>query len=340
MILANTVNGNPLDATMYPLRLVGPGLTGGQKVSQIASIELIGLPWLLTLSGWDTQGLFRPDFETAAAANPGTWIQDASNTWSGTPLWRLVALVDDDDPTTFNNDIATAGYTVKITATDGYFQTFASADVANNGNMIIANILNGNPLDVTMYPLRLVGPGLTGGQKVSQIASIELIGLPLGYSLNLAGFDAYTMFQPEFEDGAECHPVSWTDGSGNVWSGIPLWYLVGYVDDNIQHGAGAFNDALAAAGYTVKVKSVGDTSTYERSFSSATVARNNNIIVANKMNGADLAADKYPLYLIGSGLAAGADKVKQITDIELVGLPWGLTLSGARDQYLPFDLYQ
>ena len=50
-----------------------------------------------------------------------------------------------------------------------------------------------------------------------------------------------------------CHGVStYTDSSG-TWGGLPLWRLVGYVDDQNVHGVGAFNDALAADGYTIQV---------------------------------------------------------------------------------------
>jgi uncharacterized repeat protein (TIGR02543 family) len=158
------------------------------------------------------------------------------------------------------------------------------------------------------------------------------------WQLELKGADTYIMSQNEFENGATCseggHGVSYTDGSGNVYTGMPLWLLCGWVDDGVQHGTGAFNDALAAAGYSVNV-SASDGFSY--AFASATVARNNDIIVANTMNGAPLPESKYPLALVGSALTSNKQKVSKIAKIELMGLPtietWSLELDGA-DSYI------
>lgn len=138
------------------------------------------------------------------------------------------------------------------------------------------------------------------------------------WPLTLTGADTYVMEQSEFEDGADpaCHGTDWVDGA-DTWSGIPLWLLVGYVDDSVQHGEGAFNDDKAAAGYEVKVIAFDG---YSKTFSSADVARNDDMIIANELNGAELPADRYPLRLVGPGLTSG-QKVSMIVEIELVGLP-------------------
>ena len=62
------------------------------------------------------------------------------------------------------------------------------------------------------------------------------------------------MDKATFEAGAApgCHGKNWTDAQGHVWSGIPLWYLVGYVDDADTMGH-VYNDALADQGYEVHV---------------------------------------------------------------------------------------
>jgi hypothetical protein len=60
----------------------------------------------------------------------------------------------------------------------------------------------------------------------------------------------------------------------------------------VVHGAGSYNDALADAGYNIKVSAIDD---FSFTFDSATVKRNNNIIVANKLNDLPLPEDKYPL---------------------------------------------
>lgn len=142
------------------------------------------------------------------------------------------------------------------------------------------------------------------------------------WPLTLEGASIYAMGQAEFEAGAGCHEASWVDGE-NTWSGIPLWLLVGYVDDGIQHGEGAFNDGLAAAGYDVRVVAFDG---YSKVFASADVARNNDMIIANKLNGVELDSDYYPLRLVGPGLTGG-QKVSQVVRIELENLPEAPELS-------------
>jgi hypothetical protein len=137
------------------------------------------------------------------------------------------------------------------------------------------------------------------------------------WPLTLTGANTHVMDQAEFESGVQCHgAVEWVDGA-NTWSGLPLWLLVGYVDDDVQHGAGAFNDTLAAIGYEIKVIAHDG---YNVSLSSFDVARNDNIIVANRLNGLELPDDYYPLRLVGPGLSGG-QKVSIIKEIELLNLP-------------------
>jgi len=150
------------------------------------------------------------------------------------------------------------------------------------------------------------------------IYSSEEPPVPETWSLTLSGADTYVMDQTEFEAGADCHEATWVDGT-NTWSGIPLWRLVGWVDDDVQHGADAFNDGLAAAGYDVAIMA---SDGYSKTFASADVARNDNMIVANKLNGEDLPEDRYPLRLVGPGLTGG-QKVGMITEIQLLNLPKG-----------------
>jgi hypothetical protein len=141
---------------------------------------------------------------------------------------------------------------------------------------------------------------------------------PEPWNLTLTGADTYVMTQTEFEAGAACHEATWVDDT-NTWSGIPLWRLVGYVDDDVQHEAGAFNDGFAAAGYDITIIA---SDGYSKTFASADVARNDNMIVANKLNGEDLPEDRYPLRLVGPDLA-GSQKIGMITTIQLLNLPKG-----------------
>jgi DMSO/TMAO reductase YedYZ molybdopterin-dependent catalytic subunit len=242
--------------------------------------------------------------------------------------------VDDDvqhGEGAFNDQLAAMGYDIKVNASDGYSYTFTSAEVARNADIIVANTLNGEPLPADKYPLKIVGPGLFGGQKVALITSIELLNLPTieEWEVDLVGMGNYLMTQTEFEEGVDCHGATWVDGS-DTWCGLPLWLLCGWVDDDIQHGEGAFNDDMAAAGYDVVVTADDG---YSWTFSSVDVAHNDDMIIANTLNGAPLPEDRYPLRLVGPDLS-GKQKVSQIVEIRLV-IPWELELAGASDYTMP-----
>jgi hypothetical protein len=285
--------------------------------------------WEVALSGARDDSLTQSWFENGLACHDNfTYDDGAGNVWSGLPLWYVVGLVDDDNihgPNSYNDELAAAGYNIKVVAADGYSYIFESADVARNDHLILANILNGAALPESKYPLKLVSPDFpNGGPSVAQIASIELTNLPTGqtppptppagdplptvaqWPLQLRGALSEDMTKSSFLAGVNCHEeATYTDDSGNVWSGLPLWMLVSRVDDSNIHGEGCFNEGLAALGYDVKVWAADG---YSYTFSSAAVARNNNILVANKFNGAELPAVDplnaskpwFPLKLVGS----------------------------------------
>ena len=90
--------------------------------------------------------------------------------------------------------------------------------------------------------------------------------------------------------------AQWTDSNNDVWSGIPLWYLTGWVDDRQPH---RYDANQATAGYTILVKAKDG---YNKEFSSKDVAWSNDYIIANKCNGQPL-TDSWPLRLVGKGVA-------------------------------------
>lgn len=330
-IVANKINGEPLSESSYPLRLVGSALTSGaQRVSKIASINLHNIPeidtWTLELSGAYDYTMAQAEFDSAmycTSIDHGIVYTDTNDdVWEGLPLWLLVGWVDDDvdhGPDAFNDELAALGYQVKVIADDGYSYTFDIADVARNDNIIVASTVNGEPLLEDSYPLRLVGSFLvSGGQKVKQIAKIELLNLPTvppDWELELSGAITTTLTAADFQAEAAANPASWVHpDSGDEYSGVALWRLAGMVDDEDPN---TFNDALAALGYQVESIAADD---YSRSVDSALIARNDDIIVANQMNGEPLPDDEYPLRLVGDGLSSG-QMVSMIVKIELLDLP-------------------
>lgn len=194
-ILANELNGAPLPAEKYPLKLVSPDFeVGGPSVSQVVRIELQSTTpthpvpdvaeWPIQLHGALSDNLTQAEFE-AGVLSGGLTCTDNTGTWAGLALWRLVGLVDDDDPETFNIDLAAEGYSIKVSAPD-YYYVFDSATVAGNDDIIAANSLDGQPLPLTdptnpsklWYPVKLVGSGLHSGDRVGGVVMIELLNLP------------------------------------------------------------------------------------------------------------------------------------------------------------------
>jgi uncharacterized repeat protein (TIGR02543 family) len=253
----------------------------------------------------------------------------------------------------FNDDLATQGYEVNVISSDGWSATFNSADIARNGDYIVANTLNGESLPMLTeegklcWPLQLKGAAVDSGDLVGGIASIELSGFPeppTGWTLEMAGEVGDVITQAEFEDGLACtssgHYIEWTDNAGNVWSGVPLWVLLGTVDDIEDGSHWTYNDDVAADGYSVKVIA-GDG--FTKTFTSTVLARNNNYIVANQINSMHLTETdpNYPLRLVGSGVtkldgSLGGSAVGNIVKIQIPELEtpaaeegsWNLALAG------------
>ena len=194
--------------------------------------------------------------------------------------------------------------------------------MSHNDGFIVANTLNGSALSGSNGHLKLVGPATTSnGQRVGNITTIRLEGLPSypagAYSLTLKGRISDVITQPELEEWIAHHQSTYTDGTSNVYTGIPLWRLMGWVDDRIPHGSNGFNDSAASAGYKVIVKA-GDG--YSKEFTSAAIGKNDNYILANVMNGAALPTTgshpPWPLRLVGSS-ATGGNSVGNVVEIEL-----------------------
>ncbi len=141
--------------------------------------------------------------------------------------------------------------------------------------------------------------------------------LPGEWQLKLDGKISDIIPQGEFEYSAGCHNATYTDANGNVYTGIPLWRLMGWVDDRIPHGPDGFNDAAAITGYKVIIKA-GDG--YTKEFTSQQIGKNDNFIIANTMNGAPLPTDgshpPFPLRLVGSG-PTGGNSVGNVVEIQL-----------------------
>ncbi len=121
-----------------------------------------------------------------------------------------------------------------------------------------------------------------------------------------------------------CHGATWQDENGQTWVGVPLWLLVGEVDDSDSHTENAYNHDLAAAGYSIDI--IGKDG-YKVTLNSQTLKENNDILVANMVNDGELPEQYFPLRLVGSGLQNG-QMVGQIASI-IVNVPAAATPTSA-----------
>jgi DMSO/TMAO reductase YedYZ molybdopterin-dependent catalytic subunit len=185
-LLAYEVDGQPLDAKEDGnLRVVivsgePKQVTDGHwSVKWVTKLEIksLGKEWSLHLEGAINELMDRATFESGASPNCHglTWKDDKAQEWVGIPLYLLVGRVDDDikhEGPAFNDEAAAAGYTVDVVASDGYTVSFDSARIARNKNMLVAHLVNGNPLPDKYFPLRLVGSDLQKNEMVGMIEKI------------------------------------------------------------------------------------------------------------------------------------------------------------------------
>ena len=154
--------------------------------------------------------------------------------------------------------------------------------------------------------IALMAIGIAGYKKVEEIPTTET-----AWSLKLTGATTETMTQEEFEGVAD--RIEFNIKEIGVYSGIPLWRLCGQVDDEVQQGEGAFNNELAVKGYGVTILA---TDGYSITLSSKTIARKDDIILANKLNGQSLSQSESPLRLVGTELRS-SQMVRNVVEIHL-----------------------
>ena len=135
------------------------------------------------------------------------------------------------------------------------------------------------------------------------VERIEVLGEYEPYMLTLTGTTTRIFDRGELEAGigCPCHTATVTStskGETSSYSGLPLWRLIGYVDDGVYPSAelgihyndGDFNDALAAGDYAITLVAADG---YVQTVLSSWIAGDDRFIVAFKRDGSflDPAAD-------------------------------------------------
>jgi DMSO/TMAO reductase YedYZ molybdopterin-dependent catalytic subunit len=236
--------------------------------------------------------------------------------YTGVALKDLVAALGEFDESMGVNVVAEDGYGITFSyeqVTNGAFIAYepSTGDEIKSPDpvtVILAYARDGEALDPKQDgTLRLVIVSATNNQvtdghwSVKWVNRLEIKSLGQEWTLHLEGAIAEEMDRGTFESGAapNCHTATWTDDHAQRWAGIPLWLLVGRVDDEVKHNGPAFNDALADAGYMVDVIAADG---YTVSFDSVRIKRNDQIIVAFQVNDNPLPEQYFPMRLVGDDL--------------------------------------
>jgi hypothetical protein len=213
---------------------------------------------------------------------------------------------------------------VAVTAEDGYSMTFSYDQVMNGtftaydpatGNempthdpftAIIAYEHNGQLLNATdegVLRLAVVSAKnnevVDGHWSVKWVTKVEVKTVGQSWTLDLAGAISSPVTRDSYQScsSPSCHGTNWQDANGQNWVGVPLWLLMGEVDDGDSHSDAAYNKLLANAGYTVEIVSTDGTTI---TLNSQAIKQDNQILVANLVNDGELPEQYYPLRLVGS----------------------------------------
>ena len=275
-------------------------------------LEIVGPSGSKSLSLEDLQKLDVIEGEAGFKSSTGKITPPLPH--RGISLKTLAELLGPLDPGMGVNVVAKDGYAITFSydqLTKGTFTAYDSAtgdELKSPGDLtaVLAFERDGKPLpedsDGTLRVV-IISPKrdqVTDGHwSVKWVNKLEVKPLVADWTLALNGGIQATIDRATFESCVGCHKATWTDDKAQVWTGVPLWLLMGYADDEVKHQGPAFNEELAKAGYKVEVVAKDG---YKASFDSAPLARQNDVLVASLVNDNPLPEQYFPL-AVGRRLA-------------------------------------
>jgi len=169
-ILAFKENGGWMPNDPGPLRIVqvgesNPHFTSSLSARMVTTIEVLGTyeEYSLLLTGAVERLLTRGELEAGVGcpchtATVSVTSKGETHTYTGLPLWRLIAYVDDGafpvaedgihyNDEDFNDALAETGYEIALVASDGYTQTVTADLIARDERFIVAFKIDGVFLD-------------------------------------------------------------------------------------------------------------------------------------------------------------------------------------------------
>jgi len=194
--------------------------------------------WPIDLIGLSSISVPKDKYESWVDLYESCW-SDGDHTWCGVPLWMVVAMVDDPEPEdhTFNDTLAAQGYTVRLTAWDGWVTELDISLVAyNDEGYIVANTIDGEELPEytpgghPSYPLHLRGSDVFPPNNVGGVIKIELVGISGNNPPDIPEIDGTTKgrkgieYKYDFstddpEENNVYYYIDWGDNTNSGWYG-------------------------------------------------------------------------------------------------------------------------
>jgi DMSO/TMAO reductase YedYZ molybdopterin-dependent catalytic subunit len=312
--------GTPQAAAADPVVLT---VTGNGQTKTFTLAEVKALPAYDGFSGMKNSAgtLFKPD------PVKGVELTDLFATVGGMTAAQSVDLqaVDDYGMTLTYGEAATGAFTM-YNDTTGAEETPKAAVSAvliyeRDGQPLSQE--DGAPLRLAVCQPENVGQVADGHWLVKWVDRITLRESLPNWTVKMYGLkvkgkkqQTSTLDRASYLSCAApgCHGAAWTDKGDAMWTGVPLFLIMGRVDGGKSHDYGAYNEALAIKGYRIKLTSASGASVIIGSKVIRNKARN---LLANKMDGADLGATLYPLRLVGPNLK-GSQFIGRVTKIQML----------------------
>jgi DMSO/TMAO reductase YedYZ molybdopterin-dependent catalytic subunit len=352
LIVSYLYNGEALSSDQGPLRMaiVGPeGLVtnGNLWVKFVSSIEVTsetGNEWSVVVNGTSALTMDQETLDTDLAQFDLNWTDNDSDVWTGAPLYQWISWCVDNGGVT--QEALDEGYSVKLTAGDDYSVTIEGTRIAQNDNIIVASMVNGEALSGTSWPLSLVGADIASNEHIKNIVKIDIVldsqpetpdndgdnepTTPEDWELVINGTTTVTMTRTQFELITEQSGASWTDSDNAVWSGTTLSRIVNWAEST-----GVVNSTSMASGYVVKVIATDD---YTGVLDSTLVEGNSKVILANIVDDDVLPEDSWPVKLTGADLTR-KQSVKSVAQIQIMPFSVDMNLTIVAANGTQIELY-